>query len=112
MTNIFSPSGLAVFLAYEKAADPGKFTDHPPRVTVEVLDRRLRVRLPDLRCSECGDGLRPPTDAPARWLAWNKLLNGGRTRCFDCWPADRAGGRTPQDGRGIEVSACEGVAKR
>lgn len=71
---IFSPGGLAVALSHgcELPVDAPGF------------DRPVRITADDLTCAECGGSIDAPTTSPAKFIAYNKVLNDGL--CAACDP--------------------------
>ena len=70
--DMFTPAGLAYYLT---AVDDA-------RLPVQVGDyyRPVYITADDLTCDECGDGVDPPKSKPAKYLAINKVLTGGKCR--------------------------------
>lgn len=80
---MFSPAGLAYFLQ-SGSIDGYKGGERPPTVTVTIAGRDIPIDHYALNCDRCGGVLEPPLKKPARWLAYNKVLNRGGTVCLDC----------------------------
>ena len=77
---MFTPDGLAYYLNAAKV-----YEDDGDRPSVPVTfggTHTVEVTVDDLTCPECGEGHDPVEDAAARWLAANKVLNGGL--CAEC----------------------------
>lgn len=76
---MFTPAGLYVFLTYEPEADDGD----DPCLAVSVGTRVVAVDASDLRCPACDQTHDVPPKRPAKWIALNKVLNGGRCGACD-----------------------------
>lgn len=79
---MFSPAGLAVFLT--TPTEGSRRWGTGPSIHVSVGQRGVVVDSDDLTCSDCSGPVDPPTGRPARFLALNKALNSGETRCLAC----------------------------
>lgn len=76
---MFDPAGLHVFLTYEPEADRAD----DPSLAVSVGTRVVDVDADDLRCPSCDQTHDVPPKRPAKWIALNKALNGGRCPACD-----------------------------
>lgn len=76
--DMFSKGGLVVFLLADAEVGYGS-SKHRPRLPVDIVDTASPVYVDrdDLSCPECGEFHEPPERNPAKWLAFNKALNGG-----------------------------------
>jgi hypothetical protein len=85
---MFSLDGLVTFLELSADADGGLSVDLPSPAGPTRIDADT------LRCSQCDAYLDPPQTRPARWLAWNQVLNHAHgfdgSLCVVCMADDEA----------------------
>jgi hypothetical protein len=81
-SGMWSPQGLAYYLHMTDEVGSGRYGGHEPRVGVTIGTTTVYVRETDLYCTDCDDAIEPTRRAPARFLACNRILTGGR--CADC----------------------------
>lgn len=84
---MFSPAGLRSYLLLETDGG-GRYRSDKPSVPVHVAGQVVDIDRDALHCRDCQDPIDPPQDRPARYMALNKVLNDGRTRCLDCMTPD------------------------
>lgn len=84
--SMFTLGAFVVYLQRCPTIDDHTGPERPRTFDVHLTDDvTVQIDRWSLQCDDCDAWLDPPMRGWDRWLAWNKLLNGGTTRCPDCF---------------------------